>query len=137
MTQEPSSFDNDTELLVAEVAEDFLRRIEQGENPKVADYVTRYPSIAENLRQILPVLTVVDASQDVWLGRDHDGENGVPRERILGDFKILREVGRGGMGVVYEARELSLGRCVALKVLPFVAVLDPHQLKRFLRSEVV
>jgi len=131
MTQEPSRSDNDTELLVAEVAEDFLRRIEQGEDPKVADYVTRYPSIAENLRQILPVLKVVDASQDIWLERDHDGEEGVPRERILGDFKILREVGRGGMGVVYEARELSLGRRVALKVLPFVAVLDPHQLKRF------
>ncbi|MBC8471005.1 MAG: protein kinase [Planctomycetes bacterium] len=131
MTQESSFFDKDAELLVAEVAEDFLRRIEQGENPEVADYAARYPSIAENLRQILPVLTMVGASQDVWLGRDQVCDKGMPQERILGDFKILREVGRGGMGVVYEARELSLGRRVALKVLPFVAVLDPHQLKRF------
>lgn len=49
----------------------------------------------------------------------------------LGDFVLLREVGRGGMGVVYEARQLSLGRRVALKVLPFAAVLDAKQIARF------
>ena len=50
---------------------------------------------------------------------------------ILGDFRILREIGRGGMGVVYEAEQLSLGRHVALKVLPFAAMLDQQQLARF------
>src|SRR5439155_2263371 len=49
----------------------------------------------------------------------------------LGDFRLLREIGRGGMGVVYEAEQISLRRRVALKVLPFAAAIDPRQLQRF------
>ncbi|HEY1065570.1 MAG TPA: serine/threonine-protein kinase, partial [Pirellulales bacterium] len=48
-----------------------------------------------------------------------------------GDYKVIREIGRGGMGVVYEAEQISLGRRVALKVLPFAAVLDDRQIRRF------
>jgi hypothetical protein len=51
--------------------------------------------------------------------------------RLLGDFCLSREVGRGGMGIVYEAEQISLGRRVALKVLPFAAGLDSRQLQRF------
>jgi hypothetical protein len=49
----------------------------------------------------------------------------------LGDFRIIRKVGRGGMGVVYEAEQVSLGRRVALKVLSLAATMDPQQLQRF------
>src|SRR5262249_1212956 len=56
------------------------------------------------------------------------------RSSPLGDFQILREIGRGGMGVVYEATQLSLGRRVALKVLPFAATIDAKHLHRFRRE---
>src|SRR5439155_5649994 len=52
----------------------------------------------------------------------------------LGDFRILREIGRGGMGVVYEAVQVSLGRHVALKVLPVEAARDVKLLARFRRE---
>src|SRR5262245_53679401 len=55
--------------------------------------------------------------------------------RQLGDFRIVREIGRGGMGTVYEAEQLSIGRRVAIKVLPRAGVLDPKQLQRF-KNEV-
>jgi serine/threonine protein kinase len=59
------------------------------------------------------------------------GEGASSSTGLLGDFRILREIGRGGMGVVYEAEQMSLGRRVALKVLPFAAMLDRQQLARF------
>jgi len=49
----------------------------------------------------------------------------------IGDFRLIREIGRGGMGVVYEAEQVSLRRRVALKVLPYAGALDPRQILRF------
>ena len=52
----------------------------------------------------------------------------------LGDFRIVREIGRGGMGIVYEAEQESLGRRVAVKVLPRQSLLDSRHLARFERE---
>lgn len=51
--------------------------------------------------------------------------------RAIGEFRVIRELGRGGMGVVYEAEQLSLRRRVALKVLPRAGLLDSKSLRRF------
>ena len=60
-----------------------------------------------------------------------DARVGVQAGTPIGDFHIIREIGRGGMGIIYEATQLSLGRRVALKVLPFAAGLDNKFLQRF------
>jgi eukaryotic-like serine/threonine-protein kinase len=70
----------------------------------------------------------IDAEPGGSIDRD---STGTEQRGTLGDFRILREIGRGGMGVVYEAEQVSLSRRVALKVLPFAAVMDSRQLARF------
>ncbi|MCE9546720.1 MAG: serine/threonine protein kinase [Planctomycetia bacterium] len=109
------------EALVAEATDDYMDRAQQGQEPSIEEYVKRYPKIAGILRGLLPAVRVMhrnDAQSSGPLG-------------TLGEFRLLREIGRGGMGVVYEAEQMSLRRRVALKVLPLAAALDPRQLERF------
>ncbi len=87
---------------------------------------------------MLPALTLMNRSaldDALPLGASSPsplaGEGRGEGDRTLGDFRLVREIGRGGMGVVYEAEQISLGRTVALKVLPFAAMLDERQLTRF------
>jgi serine/threonine protein kinase len=121
---------------LTELIEEFTNRLQAGEAVDVDAFVGEHPEHAEPLRRLLPPLLVL-----ADLGRSDapisGGPPGGPAEReggVLGDFRIVREVGRGGMGVVYEAEQLSLGRRVALKVLPFAAALDGRQLQRFVNE---
>ena len=124
---------------VEALAEDFLDRKRRGEQPTLGEYVERYPALAEDIRDLFPALLMMEDLGESSGGTTGalDADNGVAvevRMLRLGDYRILREIGRGGMGVVYEAEQESLGRRVALKVLSAGSLLDPKQVRRFERE---
>ena len=111
----------------------YLRSLEGGVPPSLEDLACNDPELMEPLRSY--IVGLQDLHQiAVGFVPQHDEENEEPGEasdRILGDFRLLEEIGRGGMGVVYRARQLSLDRIVAIKLLPFASVLDTRQIVRF------
>ncbi len=121
------------------LADEFLERHRLRQKPSVEAYAEANPELAAEILRAFPALLMMEefkpASGDVTGDFDVAAVvvRGARLER-LGDFRVLREAGRGGMGVVYEAEQESLGRRVALKVLASHAISDPAQVKRFERE---
>jgi WD40 repeat protein/serine/threonine protein kinase len=107
-----------------ELAEEIAGRLRCGERPTLAEYLQRYPELADDIRAWFPALIEVEQMKPP----------AQPTLRQIGDFRLLRELGRGGMGIVYEAEQLALGRRVALKVLPTHAERDSAAAERFQRE---
>jgi serine/threonine protein kinase len=127
----PSSASLDDPRVVAALRE-YLTALESGEDPDRETFLARYSNIACVLSECLEGLELVhSAARSASAGSSAPVDGLVNLGSPLGDFHLIREVGRGGMGVVYEAMQLSLGRRVALKVLPFASTLDAKQLQRF------
>jgi len=123
-----------SDVLLAEVIEEFTNRLQAGESVDVESYIQKHPEHAERLRQLLPALALLDdlgRSVSMVAGKAMSESREGALSGVLGDFRIIREVGKGGMGVVYEAEQISLRRRVALKVLPFAATIDSRHLQRF------
>lgn len=119
------------ELLAAE----FTERQRHGESPSISEYATQYPELAAEIRELFPAIATMERL------KVHKQQDTAPRASLgavqlerLGDFRILDEIGRGGMGIVYEAFQESLGRHVAVKVLPRQLLLDAKHLQRFQRE---
>jgi eukaryotic-like serine/threonine-protein kinase len=118
----------DSELVSA--LEACLAEIEAGRPVDLDRLAAGNPSLAGRLRTCLAGLHAVEQEGVTMAGAVAAAAPG-PVQRRLGDYTLLREIGRGGMGVVYEAEQVSLGRRVALKVLPIASSLDPRSLQRF------
>ena len=115
-----------------EMVETYTQRTMAGDTVDIDELVANYPGWDGAFRSLLPTLREL-ATLDHAVATDEDIDGGPDpvQGKIFGDFKIVREIGRGGMGVVYEARQIALGRRVALKVLPLTAAMDPKALQRF------
>ncbi len=119
------------------LAEEFLERRRRGEVPSFKEYADRYPELAAEIREVFPALVLMDeidpqsAELAQWPAQGDGQRYGLER---IGDFRILRVIGQGGMGIVYEAQQESLGRHVALKVLPPAVSARSNYRERFQRE---
>jgi eukaryotic-like serine/threonine-protein kinase len=116
----------------------YVERIQAGQQVDRRAVLAAHPDLQEELedffagndevaRLAAPWRTVLETGAKAGSTTAPPG----PELGQLGDFRLLREIGRGGMGIVYEAEQISLRRRVALKILSFAAAIDPRQLQRF------
>jgi len=119
--------------ILDEVLAEYLRAIESGENPNRDDLLARYPELASELREFF-------ANHDRMgrLARPLREPTAVARSRVpgekihyFGDYEVLEEIGQGGMGVIYKARQVSLNRVVALKMILAGRLANEQEIQRF------
>src|SRR5262245_36461906 len=131
------SSDPDARHPIEELAEQFLECYRRGERPEVSDFTRRYPERSEEIHDLFAALVLMEEAVNRDTTKDgtplESEVTGAKSER-LGHYRILREVGRGSMGVVYEALQEQLGRFVALKVLPPEYASKPIYRVRFERE---
>ncbi|WP_165069260.1 serine/threonine protein kinase [Paludisphaera rhizosphaerae] len=124
-----------SEQSLAEEAADFADRLRAGERPDLEAYIRERPEHAEQLRALLSAIARMNDLREPTDGGEtwRDFVDVINSADTLeqDEFRILREIGRGGMGIVYEAVQMSLNRRVALKVLTTSSIADPHRIQRF------
>ncbi len=131
LTRAPSGASGPDDPRLIAALEECLSGIESGLPPDRAALRTRYPDFAEDLFDCLDALEFVHRAAPEPSAAS-DGGPAIPGcSGRIGDYRLIRQVGRGGMGIVYEAVQVSLDRRVALKVLPFASALEDSQLQRF------
>ncbi len=124
--------------LLDRLVEEFAARLRRGERPALKEYADRHPELADEIRELFPAMVEVEQAKEIchdWDEAERSGAStSTPPPPQMGDYRIVREIGRGGMGIVYEAEQVSLGRRVALKVLPSPSARDGTTLARFRRE---
>ncbi|MCA9212204.1 MAG: protein kinase [Planctomycetales bacterium] len=134
MSRSPTHNDLSAKLqdpVLARLFEELTNKTLNGESIDAELLCEQHPDYVDAIREIVHTMHEL-ADWGDGLAEDSSATflDELPSRRLC-DFRLLHEIGRGGMGVVYEAEQVSLGRRVAVKVLPFVALLDQRQLQRF------
>ncbi len=125
--------------LLGELADEFLIRWKSGKRLSIDEYAAQHPEVAEEIRALFPILLFLEKNQPDRpgsmpsnVGNESEPDGSLPRR--LGEYELVRELGRGGMGIVFEAKQGALDRRVAVKILPGSAIYDEHTRRRFLRE---
>lgn len=117
-----------------DLATEFVNRLRTGESVSIAQFAAQYPENSDAITQLFPAIQSIESLRKA---KDLSAVQASPAPiafQQLGDFRIVKEIGRGGMGIVFLAEQVSLGRRIALKVLPPSYVADPKYAKRFQRE---
>src|SRR5262249_36615183 len=122
-------FDDDSQL--GQLAEEFTGQVRQGLLPDVEEYVRRHPELAERIRALFPTLLLLEGMAGPVAERAAAADRSGQR---FGKYRLARQTGRGGMGVVYEAVHQPLNKRVALKLLAVQGPNATGQLERFFRE---
>jgi tetratricopeptide (TPR) repeat protein len=133
-----SSLSADDRNPVDVLADEFAARLRKGESPSMQEYMDRYPEHASEIEELFPgvaLLEQLSRKQDSEVSsRQRSRQHTLPPGHRFGDIEIIRELGRGGMGIVYEAYQHSLSRAVAVKAINTGSVHSAHQAARFQRE---
>jgi len=135
--------DRDEQLAL--LLDDLIQRQRSGESVSLEQTIAQHPDLSRELRELWAAVMIADAVAASTLAHERSEnslhqpsvaakaalveQNRLPRR--LGDFELLAELGRGGMGVVYQARQVALDRMVALKMILRGTNALPTDLARF------
>lgn len=137
-----SEENRDVDDRVLTLSEEYLQRCRDGERPSIDEYTSQFPDLAARIRDFFPLVArmehiAIDEVETLHSepeSGNEDGEVARPVPQQFGDFLLEEPIGRGGMGVVYRATQVSLGRKVAVKVLASDRAGSRHDRERFQRE---
>jgi len=122
--------------LLEEVVDEFTRRLRAGEHPSITEYQEKFPELKSELEDLLASVAMIEQLKPspTQPSNDRVSLDEVSSLKQIGSYTVVGELGRGGMGIVFEAIHESLGRRVAIKVMPTPLVNSSKHVQRFERE---